>query len=102
MSQQPPPIVEPCLSMQFQQLAYVVHLPERRDAVVIDPGLEPDVILEYVESRRLELKAVLNTHGHGDHIGGPGRHILDVGYGSGGHGDQIRRSCVGGALSREG
>jgi glyoxylase-like metal-dependent hydrolase (beta-lactamase superfamily II) len=40
--------------------------------VVIDPGLEPDLILEFLRERDLTTEAILNTHGHADHIGGNG------------------------------
>jgi glyoxylase-like metal-dependent hydrolase (beta-lactamase superfamily II) len=37
---------------------------------VIDPGLEPQRILEYLDQQQLVPAAILNTHGHADHIGG--------------------------------
>src|SRR6185369_6683265 len=40
------------------------------DAVVIDPGLEPELILRFLEDTHLRPAVILNTHGHGDHIGG--------------------------------
>lgn len=59
-------------SQPFAENSYVLHLPNRKDAVVIDPGLEPDLILGYLRSRGLTLAAILCTHGHADHIGGNG------------------------------
>ena len=50
--------------------AYVAWLPERTDAVVVDPGLDAESILDFLEQRGLALAAILNTHGHGDHIAG--------------------------------
>ena len=70
MAGQPRPTVEPCLSVDFQQLAYVVYLPECRDVVVIDPGLQSQDVLAMLDKRDLTVRAVLNTHGHGDHIAG--------------------------------
>src|SRR4051794_38518627 len=57
-------------SMPFAENTYVVHLPGRKDALVIDPGLEPELILDYLREEGLTPAAVLNTHGHADHIGG--------------------------------
>jgi len=58
------------VSLPFEQNTYIVHLKDRNDCVVIDPGLEPGKILNFLARRRLEPEAILNTHGHGDHIGG--------------------------------
>jgi glyoxylase-like metal-dependent hydrolase (beta-lactamase superfamily II) len=57
-------------SMPFAENTYVVWLPGRRDALVIDPGLEPGLILDVLDEEQLTPAAILNTHGHGDHIGG--------------------------------
>jgi glyoxylase-like metal-dependent hydrolase (beta-lactamase superfamily II) len=57
-------------SMPFAENTYVAWLPDRRDALVIDPGLEPALILDFLNEQALTPAAILNTHGHGDHIGG--------------------------------
>lgn len=57
-------------SMPFAQNSYVLWLDDRQDAVVIDPGLEPELILDHLKDHGLALAAILNTHGHADHIGG--------------------------------
>src|SRR4051812_7158925 len=57
-------------SMPFAENTYVVHRPGRTDALVIDPGLEPDLIFEVLRDNGLTVAAVLNTHGHADHIAG--------------------------------
>jgi glyoxylase-like metal-dependent hydrolase (beta-lactamase superfamily II) len=62
--------VHTIVSMPYAENTYIVRLPGRRQALVIDPGLEPVPILEYLEAQELEVAAILNTHGHGDHIAG--------------------------------
>ena len=37
---------------------------------MIDPGLEPEKILAHLDEQGLRPAAILNTHGHSDHIGG--------------------------------
>jgi glyoxylase-like metal-dependent hydrolase (beta-lactamase superfamily II) len=58
------------VSMPFDENTYVVWRDGRRDALVIDPGLEPDLILAFLDERELDVAAILDTHGHADHIGG--------------------------------
>lgn len=58
------------VSRPFAENTYVVWLPGHSDVLVIDPGLEPDPILDFLDDRGLTPAALLNTHGHADHIGG--------------------------------
>jgi glyoxylase-like metal-dependent hydrolase (beta-lactamase superfamily II) len=60
------------LSIPFEENAYVARLPDRDDCLVVDPGLEPQKILDYLHQQQLEPAAILNTHGHSDHIAGNG------------------------------
>lgn len=39
-----------------------------KDAVVIDPADDEERIIEWIEKEGLELKAILLTHGHFDHV----------------------------------
>jgi len=57
-------------SAPFAQMAYVLWRPERTDAVVVDPGFDVRTILELLKSDGRSLAAILNTHGHVDHIAG--------------------------------
>jgi glyoxylase-like metal-dependent hydrolase (beta-lactamase superfamily II) len=56
--------------MPFEENTYVVWRPGQSEALVIDPGLEPDLILDFLRQQGLKPAAILNTHGHADHIGG--------------------------------
>jgi hydroxyacylglutathione hydrolase len=58
------------LSAPFAENTYIAHLSGRRDCLIVDPGLEPGKICAYVEEHGLEPVAILNTHGHADHIAG--------------------------------
>lgn len=46
---------------------YIVSDPVSREAVVIDAGDDVDEILHYIKQEQLQVKYVLNTHGHFDH-----------------------------------
>ena len=60
------------VSMPFEENTYVVWREGNGDAIVIDPGMEPDAILAFLADRGLGVAAILNTHGHADHIAGNG------------------------------
>jgi glyoxylase-like metal-dependent hydrolase (beta-lactamase superfamily II) len=60
------------VSRPFEQNSYVLHLDGNSEAVVVDPGMEPALILRYLQEKGLSLAAILNTHGHADHIAGNG------------------------------
>ncbi|ATW23965.1 MBL fold metallo-hydrolase [Candidatus Formimonas warabiya] len=48
---------------------YVVACPETKEAVVIDPGDEAKKILNLIQKNDLKAIAIINTHGHWDHVG---------------------------------
>lgn len=52
----------------MQTNCYVVYN-ENHDCVIIDPGANGQKVAKYIEQNELNLKAVLLTHGHFDHIG---------------------------------
>jgi hydroxyacylglutathione hydrolase len=58
------------VSAPFDENTYVVWQPPQTDVVVIDPGLEPESILDFLRQQGLQVAAILNTHGHADHIAG--------------------------------
>lgn len=64
------PTIECVESLPFGENTYIVHLPGRNDCVVVDPGFEPDPVVEYIRAKGLTPAALLITHGHADHIGG--------------------------------
>jgi glyoxylase-like metal-dependent hydrolase (beta-lactamase superfamily II) len=62
--------VETITSLPFEENSYVIHRRDSRDCLIVDPGFEPDKIVEYVDSVGLVPAAFLITHGHSDHIAG--------------------------------
>lgn len=54
----------------YQTNTYIVHDSAVKTCVVIDPGYEPELILDKVNALGLTVEAVLLTHGHFDHVGG--------------------------------
>lgn len=57
-------------SEPFAENSYVVWRDGGTEAFVIDPGFEPDLILDALADRGLTLAAIVCTHGHVDHIAG--------------------------------
>ena len=54
-----------CLEDNF---SYIL-IDKNKNACVVDPS-EPDPIIDFVEKNSINLKYILNTHHHYDHIGG--------------------------------
>jgi glyoxylase-like metal-dependent hydrolase (beta-lactamase superfamily II) len=52
----------------FQENCYLYACPQTREAVIIDPGDEPEQIVKTIQELKLIPKYILNTHGHIDHI----------------------------------
>jgi hydroxyacylglutathione hydrolase len=44
--------------------------PATGDAIVVDPGDEPERILEILRRHKLKVRAIVSTHTHIDHVGG--------------------------------
>ena len=54
----------------YQVNCYIVSQEGDSRCCIIDPGYEPEVILDYLEEHGLQPQAILLTHGHFDHVGG--------------------------------
>ena len=57
-------------SEPFAENSYVVWRDGGTEAFVVDPGFDPDAILDFLRGRQVALAAVVNTHGHVDHMAG--------------------------------
>ena len=48
---------------------YIVGCERTKKAFIVDPGAESSRIIEEVKKEHLNPEYIINTHGHGDHIG---------------------------------
>jgi hydroxyacylglutathione hydrolase len=62
--------IEILISPPFMENTLIVSRPGRNDCLVIDPGFQPQQIVDSLRARRLTPLAILLTHGHVDHIAG--------------------------------
>jgi hydroxyacylglutathione hydrolase len=69
-SDKSPPIIRAVTSTLFEENAYLVALDGEKRCVIVDPGLDPDPIIEAADRLGWTPAAILNTHGHADHIAG--------------------------------
>ena len=56
----------------LQENCYIAADEKTKKAIVIDPGDEPDRILEVIRDNNFEISAVILTHAHFDHVGAAG------------------------------
>lgn len=53
----------------FGTNCYLVYRQENPKCLVVDPGAEPEKIFHIIAENKLEPAAIINTHGHVDHVG---------------------------------
>lgn len=63
-------IVDVVISDMFGENAFIAHLEGSVDCVVIDPSFDADKIINHIDQKGLVPAAIINTHGHADHIAG--------------------------------
>jgi len=54
----------------MQNFVYLIGDPATRECVVVDPAWEIDAILDEIATDGMQLRGVLVTHTHQDHVGG--------------------------------
>ena len=79
---EPRPIVQGFFDTATNTVSYIVHDPATKAAAIIDPVLGftarnartstalADALLEVIQAQGLELKYLLETHAHADHLAG--------------------------------
>jgi hydroxyacylglutathione hydrolase len=67
-------LVETFIVGMLSTNCYIASSKETQEAIIIDPGIdlssEAEPILDYIAAKKLNVKFIVNTHGHDDHIKG--------------------------------
>lgn len=63
-------LVQAFVTGPLETNTFVVADRATAEAIVIDPGGEPDEILAFLAKERLRCRQIVNTHGHFDHVSG--------------------------------
>jgi hydroxyacylglutathione hydrolase len=53
----------------LQVNCFVVYDEEVNDAIIIDPGDEPEKIISFIEAGKFRVSSIVCTHSHFDHVG---------------------------------
>ena len=61
--------IKKMLVSELETNCYILSDEETKEAVIIDPGDDGIVLMEYIDAEKLKVKYILNTHGHNDHVG---------------------------------
>ena len=60
--------IHPLVMGAYQTNCYIIHEQHSSACCVIDPGYNPETILDTLDALGLTLEAILLTHGHFDHV----------------------------------
>jgi len=58
------------VSIPFEENSFIIRFPDQTECLVVDPGLEPEKIIEHLDKMGIRPAAILITHGHSDHFAG--------------------------------
>jgi glyoxylase-like metal-dependent hydrolase (beta-lactamase superfamily II) len=58
------------LLKDFETNTYLLWDEKSLEAMLLDPGAPGEQVVKSITDKKLTLKYIVNTHGHGDHIGG--------------------------------
>lgn len=61
--------IHPLVMGAYQTNCYIIHEQHSARCCVIDPGYNPETILDTLDALGLTLEAIVLTHGHFDHVG---------------------------------
>ena len=53
-----------------RNFSYLIAVDSLKEAVVVDPGTNPEEVLQFIVNNGFKLRYIINTHDHFDHTGG--------------------------------
>ena len=62
-------LIKKIVNFSMDQNIYVVYDEKSKEGIIIDPGAGPERVIACVEEFGVDVKAIVLTHGHADHIG---------------------------------
>ncbi len=78
-------LVDQILVGKFAIFSYLITDPVTGEAILVDPGAEPEKILNKINDRQAHLRWIVCTHAHPDHLGALGLVKQDTGASFGIH-----------------
>lgn len=54
----------------MKNFVYIISSTMSDDAIIVDPGLEPQIIYDTIKAKKLNLSKIILTHEHFDHVDG--------------------------------
>jgi hydroxyacylglutathione hydrolase len=66
--QSPTPTISCIANGMLQANCYLLICPETGEALLVDPGAEPERILQHIRDTGCRITRIVHTHGHFDHI----------------------------------
>lgn len=70
LSVDPTPRLVTIVSAPFDQNAYLAFFTDSKQCLIVDPGFDTGTMIAHLDKWGLTPAAILNTHGHADHIAG--------------------------------
>ena len=70
-------VIERFLTGPIQVNTYLAYDEETKEGFIVDPGAYCPELMSKVEEAGVDIKYIILTHGHGDHIGGIEGHLKD-------------------------
>jgi len=62
-------IIQKIIVGPLESNCYIIADENTKEALIVDPGDEPDYIIDFIKGKKLQVKYIVCTHAHFDHVG---------------------------------